>query len=480
MKNKLLFSSLLLPGAAATAAVVPQENPNIIILYIDDMGYSDPSCYGGSYTPTPNIDKLAGEGVRFTQYYSACPISSPSRAAITTGMYPTRWGITTFLDTRAANAKNESNDYLDTRAPSMSRALKANGYATGHFGKWHMGGGRDVNNAPSISDYGFDEYVSTYESPHPDPKLTSSHWIWANTDEVKRWDRTAYFVDKTLDFLSKNKDRKPCFINLWPDDVHTPWVYENDGGNQRESPEHFTVVLAELDVQIGRLMQGLKELGIDENTLVIFTSDNGPAPAFSGNRTDDLRGQKATLYEGGIRMPFIARWPGVIAPGRVNTASVLCSVDLLPSLCAITGTPVPTGFPIDGKDMSQVLLGNAQTERTEPLFWEFGKNLAKRISPHIAVREGNWKLLVNANGSNVELYNMQTDFLEKTNVASSYPDVVNRLQPLAIEWFQAAFREYAGSSIRVATGGDANKKGSFQLSEDSLCVDAGYFYFCNK
>ncbi|MFV0391163.1 MAG: sulfatase-like hydrolase/transferase [Paludibacteraceae bacterium] len=452
---------------ASSLPIISADKPNIIIVYIDDMGFSDPTCYGGDYAPTPNIDKLADEGIRFTQYYSACPISSPSRVGLTTGMYPTRWGITTFLDTRAAQIKNESNDFLNDKAPSMARALKANGYATGHFGKWHMGGGRDVQNAPSIYKYGFDEYVSTYESPEPDPKLTSTNWIWADTDEIKRWDRTAYFVDKTLDFLSRHPEQ-PCFINLWPDDVHTPWVYENDGGGERESPEHFTAVLAELDAQIGRLMQGLKDLGIDENTLVIFTSDNGPAPAFSGTRTDDLRGQKATLYEGGIRMPFIASWHGTIAPGQLNTNSVLCSVDLFPSLCAISDTPIPNNYPIDGEDMSLVLLGTGQTERAKPLFWEFGKNLTNRVSPHIATRNGDWKLLVNADGSGVELYNMKTDYLEKTNVASTYPDIVNQLKPMAINWFKTSFREFADNIIHVATDGDATEDGSSWVKATTL------------
>lgn len=455
MKKNTALPLLMACGLPAFSA----QKPNIIILYIDDMGFSDPSCYGGNYAPTPNIDKLAEEGIRFTQYYSSCPISSPSRVGITSGMYPTRWGITTFLDTRAAQVKNESNDFLDDKAPSMARTLKSNGYATGHFGKWHMGGGRDVTNAPSIHNYGFDEYASTYESPDPDPKLTSTNWIWANTDEIKRWNRTAYFVDKTLDFLSRHPDQ-PCFVNLWPDDVHTPWVYEDDGGDGRESPEHFSVVLAELDVQIGRLMQGLKNLRIDNNTLVVFTSDNGPAPAFSGNRTDDLRGQKATLYEGGIRMPFIVRWPGTIAPGQLNASSVLCSVDLLPSLCAISGTALPQDYPLDGEDMSKVLLGTGQTERAKPLFWEFGKNKDNRVSPHIAVRDGDWKLLVNADGSSVELYNMKTDFLEKINVAASNTEVVNRLKPMAINWFNASFREFANKIIRVSPDGDAANDGS--------------------
>lgn len=443
--------------AAATLAAETTEKPNIIVIYIDDMGYSDLGCYGGKYTPTPNMDRLAAEGVRFTQYYSSCPISSPSRVGITTGMYPTRWGITTYLQTRAGNAQNEQNDYLDDRAPSMARTMKENGYATGHFGKWHMGGGRDVNDAPAITNYGFDKYHSTWESPDADPKLTSSNWIWDAKDEVKRWDRTAYFVDKTLEFLEDNPD-KPCFINLWPDDVHTPWVYEEDGNQGRESEVNFTKVLAELDVQIGRLMDGLETLGIDDNTLVIFTSDNGPAPSFSGKRTDELRGQKATLYEGGIRMPFIVRWPDKIAPGQVDNNSVICSVDLLPSLCAITGAEAPTDFPLDGEDMSAALLGTEQT-RTNPLFWEFGKNVANRTSPHIAVREGDWKLLVNADGSKVELYNMATDYLEKTNVASANASVVNRLKPMAIEWFEKSFREFADNIIYVSTDGDALESG---------------------
>lgn len=451
MKKKVILSCLVGSGALAIAA----EKPNIIIIYVDDMGFADPSCFGGTYASTPNIDQIAKDGIRFSQYYSASPISSPSRAGITSGMYPTRWGINTFLQTRQGNRQNEQNDYLNFAAPSMARALKGNGYATGHFGKWHMGGGRDVYNAPSIEKYGFDEYASTWESPDPDPKLTATNWIWSDKDEVKRWNRTAYFVDKTLDFLSRHQNQ-PCFVNLWPDDVHTPWV-END--DEHSSPESewetaasFSTVLKELDVQVGRLMQGLKDLNMDDNTIVIFTSDNGPAPTFKGKRTNSLRGQKATLYEGGIRMPFIIRWPGQITPNQLNSSSVICAVDLLPSLCAVTETGVPDDFPLDGEDMSQVLLGKVKVSRTAPLFWEFGKDKKDRVSPHIAVRDGDWKLLVNADGSQTELYNMKTDFKEENNLASSETDVVNRLKPLAINWFNNSFREFA--DLPLPTGMD--------------------------
>ena len=451
----LLSSAALLPVIGAAQS----ERPNIIILNIDDMGYSDPSCFGGNYVNTTNIDQLANEGLSLTQFYTACPISSPSRVGLTTGMYPTRWGINTFLQERVNNAKNEQNDFLSDKAPSMARALKASGYATGHFGKWHMGGGRDVKNAPSITNYGFDEYASTWESPDPDPKLTSTNWIWAASDEIKRWNRTAYFVDKTLDFLSRHKDQ-PCFVSLWPDDVHTPWVYEGDDASQRQSSHSLSIVLAELDRQIGRFMQGLKDLGIDQNTIVIFTGDNGPAPDFDGHRTNDFRGQKGTLYEGGIRMPFIIRWPNHIPAGVKNDNSVVCMVDLFPSLCQIAGAEVPTNYPLDGIDMSDVITGQSDRERTTPLFWEFGKTKADRVSPHIAVRDGEWKLLVNADGSRTELYNMTTDFNEKHNVASANPAVTQRLKQAAIEWFNEAYREYADNVIYVTPDGDNTADGT--------------------
>ncbi len=458
--GQLLLSTTcaLLPGAIS-AQKTPTSKPNIVIINIDDMGYSDPYCFGGDYAPTPNIDRMAEEGLSLRQFYTSCPISSPSRVGLTTGMYPTRWGLNTFLQERAGNARHEQNDFLDSDAPSMARALKEGGYTTGHFGKWHMGGGRDVKNAPAITKYGFDEYSSTWESPDPDPKLTSSNWIWAATDEVKRWDRTAYFVDRTLDFLSRHKG-KPCFVNLWPDDVHTPWVYENDEASQRESSASFAIVLAELDRQIGRFMQGLKDLGLDENTIVIFTGDNGPAPAFDGHRTNSFRGQKGTLYDGGIRMPFIIRWPGVIDADQVNTSSVVCMVDLFPSLCSIAGVDVPEKYPLDGKDMSEVLLGNSTAERGTPLFWEFGKTKGDRISPHIGVRDGDWKLLVNADGSSTELYNMATDFNEKHNVAFENPAIAERLKKAAIDWFNEAYRQYADHVIYAAPDGDAAADGS--------------------
>ena len=164
-------------------------------------------------------------------------------------------------------------------------------------------------------------HASTYESPDPHPDITATNWIWSDTDKVKRWDRTAFFVDKTLDFLKRHRDQQ-CYVNVWPDDVHTPWVpsgerlseYPNGPVQQRK----FRAVLDEYDRQIGRLLGGIKELGLEEHTLIIFTSDNGPLPTFNGMRAAGLRGSKLSLYEGGIRMPFVVRWPGHVSAGRVD------------------------------------------------------------------------------------------------------------------------------------------------------------------
>lgn len=417
--------------------------PNIIVILTDDMGYSDIGCYGGKLTPTPNIDRLAKEGIQFFQYYCASPISSPSRTGLLTGMYPARWNITSYLQTRKGNLECEQGDFLDSGAPSIARTLKAAGYATGHFGKWHMGGGRDVDNAPGIKEYGFDEYSSTWESPDPDPMITSSNWIWSGTDSIKRWDRTSYFVDRTLDFLNRHKGQ-PCFINLWPDDVHTPWVPSQErfglypNGTQQE--QDLRDVLAEYDRQIGRLMEGLKKLGIDKNTIIIFTSDNGPLPAFNGSRSGGFRGSKLSLYEGGIRMPFIVRWPAKIRKAKKDDNSVISATDLYPSLCAIAGAPLPQGFSFDGTDKSGALFGKP-SGKSQSLFWEYGRNntsfaypKGKDRSPNLAIRDGKWKLLINHDGTGAELYDLEKDKMETTSVAGQNPEITENLKKKLMTW----------------------------------------------
>jgi putative protease len=464
--NRLISASMLSVISLSATAKEPPTRPNIIFILTDDMGYGDVGVYGGKFVPTPNIDRLAAEGLQFMQYYSASPISSASRAGLLTGRCPGNWHITSYLQTRAGNRAAEMNDFLTPDAPTLPRTLQAAGYKTGHFGKWHLGGGRDVYDAPLITRYGYDEYVSTYESPDPDPLITATDWIWSAKDSIKRWNRTAYFVDKTLDFLRRNKGQ-PCFVNLWPDDMHTPWVgnFEQqqvfpDG---EESEKNFRTVLIEYDRQIGRLIEGLKEMGLDRNTIVIFTSDNGPAPSFRGSRAGNYRGCKASLYEGGTRMPFIVWQTEPTATSRVEqtapslplrpsiSESIISALDIFPSLCRIAGVSLPPNWQGDGEDMSAALKGSPQ-QRTKPLYWEYRRNADKAFpqpadkdaSPNTAIREGDWKLLINYDGSNMALYNLHDDPRETTNLAELYPEQASLLREKVMLWRRSlpSYKDY--------------------------------------
>jgi arylsulfatase A-like enzyme len=419
------------------------ERPNIVFVFADDMGPGDLGCYGGTIAPTPNIDRMAAEGIRFTQYYSAAPICSPSRVGCTTGMFPARWRITSFLQERKGNRACEQADFLDPAAPSVARLLKEAGYATAHFGKWHMGGGRDVTDAPKFAAYGFDEHAGTYESPEPHPDITATNWIWSAEDKVKRWDRTAFFVDKTLDFLKLHKGQ-PAYINVWLDDVHTPWVPDEmsqvPGEPRKETPEKLRRVLVETDRQMGRLLNGIRELGIDEQTLVIFASDNGALPTFQGQRSAGLRGSKLSLYEGGIRLPFIARWPGHAPARRVDDQTVISAVDLLPTFCVLAEARVPNDVSFDGQDQGPALRGDIRA-RSVTLFWEYGRNneafrypQGRDRSPNVAMRDGHWKLLVNVDGTNAELYDVVADRAEMKNLAAEFPDRVKQMTEQALAW----------------------------------------------
>jgi arylsulfatase A-like enzyme len=420
-------------------AAEPPARPHIVFVLADDMGAGDLACYGGTIAPTPSLDRIAREGTRFTQYYSAAPICSPSRAGLITGQFPARWRITSFLQTRQGNWGCEQADFLDPAAPSLPRALKAAGYATAHFGKWHLGGGRDVTNAPPFARYGYDEHAGTYESPQPHPDITGTNWIWSAHDKVTRRDRSAFFVDKTLEFLARHKEQ-PCFVNLWFDDPHTPWVPGPDTA-RGDTLQNLRQVLIELDRQIGRLLDGLRERGLDTNTLIIFTSDNGALPTFKGRRSGGQRGSKLSLYEGGIRVPFFARWSGRVPAGRVDERTVMGAVDMLPTLCALAEAKLPENAACDGENMTAALEGRT-VHRGKPLFWEYGRNDTffkypqnpRDRSESLAVRDGDWKLLVNADGTSTQLFDVQTDRNETADLAAAQPEIVQRLTKLVLNW----------------------------------------------
>ena len=429
---------------AAQAAATP---PNILFILTDDMGCGDLAAYGGTQGSTPHLDRLAREGTRFTQFYAASPICSASRTAYTTGMFPGHWRINSYLQTRAGNRNSEQADWLDPKAPTLARTLKLAGYATAHFGKWHLGGGRDVQDAPLPSAYGFDEHHVNCEGLGPRFETYGNAKqpdVYAGK-EYYRYEFTRYWVDRSIDFLRRHQ-AQPFYLELWPQDVHTPHTPSEESLTRTAIPglplnqHRFRAVLNEYDRQMGRLLDALRDLGLETNTLVVFAADNGPEPSFEHARTLGQRGMKWSLYEGGIREPLLVRWPGKIPAGKVNDRTVLSSVDFFPTLCAIAGVkPPPAAF--SGQDMSRAWLGET-TARSRPLLWEYGRKPQGYLypkpagdkSPNVAIRDGNWKLLLNADGTGAELYDLATDPLEANNLAIQQPERTQLLAKQALAW----------------------------------------------
>ena len=430
---------LLLIFSVGTLAA---EKPNVVIILVDDMGWGDPSCFGGKI-PTPNIDRLAKEGMQFRQFYVASPICSASRCGVITGQFPARSRITSYLQSKAGNRECEQADFLDPQAPSLPRTFQTAGYATAHIGKWHLGGGRDVTDAPKFSAYGYDLGLGTYESPEPAAELGLKTTPWElkrEPQQVPRHERTRWMVNETLKFMQQHSSQ-PRFVNLWLDDVHTPYRPSEDK-DDRALPAKYRDVLVETDRQIGRLLDELPS-----NTLVLLCGDNGPEPTFDHTRTKGLRGMKWSLYEGGIRTPLIVRWPGVVPAGRVNETTVFSSVDFLPTLCALAQVQAPVAEQ-DGEDMSAALRGEKMV-RHKPLLWEYGRKPGEAgkvkngfpypkepdsKSPNVAIRDGGWKLLLNADGTQTELYHLDQDPHETTNLAESATEIAGRLKKAALDW----------------------------------------------
>lgn len=435
------------------------SKPNILFILIDDMGHGDLSCTGNTEASTPNMDRLAREGLRFTQFHVSSPICSPSRVAFTTGQHPQRWRISSYLNNREANRRRGMADFLDPKAPAIARAFKAAGYATGHFGKWHMGGGRDVGDAPLPQAYGWDESLTSFEGlgdrilPPGNLSKQSEKLGRGSIRWVEKHEQTGIYVDHAIDFLRRHQDQ-PCYVHLWLDDVHDAHAPRPEslarftGKGRSEADRKFFAVLEDMDRELGRLFKALDELGLAGNTLILLTSDNGPTawPSYykqgiepPGSTAGD-RGRKWSLYEGGIRMPLIARWPGKVPAGKVDDTTVMAAIDFFPSLCQLAHVAPPDGVKFDGEDFSGALLGRPQP-RSHPLFWRYDMDLKPGrepdISPPLAIRDGNWKLLMNADGSGVELYDLAADPRESKNLAEARPAVAKRLASKLKDWKEA-------------------------------------------
>ncbi|MCC7495472.1 MAG: sulfatase-like hydrolase/transferase [Fimbriimonadaceae bacterium] len=437
-----LAGSAMLPRRAAAQGRRP---PNVVFILADDWGWGDLSCYGNPTLRTPNLDRLAAFGTRFTNFYVAGSVCSPSRCGFLTGRCPARYGVHGHFATADQNAARAMPNWLDPATPTIVRLLKEAGYATGHFGKWHLGSGAD---APFVKDYGFDECRTNVSRDNnlvdgPSPRSASSQVI----------------CDHTMRFIEAHRSR-PFYVNCWLNDVHATldpsseqleavknWGVTDIGNKTKYTTPQQVYYAAAMDAdkQIGRILDKLRELDLINDTILVFSSDNGPEDMAIGNARHSgvgspgpFRGRKRSLYDGGIRVPLIVRWIGHTPPGSVDHETVIGGVDWLPTIAAACGVNVPADLALDGQSLLPALNG-APTARQTPLRWEWRYRIVghpSNISPNLAIRDGQWKLLLNPDRSRVELYDLKANQAEWDNLAEHHPERVEALAAQALAWQQ--------------------------------------------
>ncbi len=416
------------------------EKPNIIFIFADDWGWGDLGCHGHPYLKTPNLDRLASEGTEFYQFTVASGVCSPSRAAVMTGHFPARHSIHGHFATVESHEQRQMPDWLDPQTVLLPRLLQKAGYATAHFGKWHLTNIM-VKDAPLPINYGYDEY-GAFNCSGPQMPVH---------DDVKR---SIKFIEKS------HSEKKPFFINLWIHEPHTPHYPKPEfmkkfSHLKNEPDEIYAAVLAHADARIGQVLETLDRLELAEDTLVIFSSDNGPentgppsrrntddestGPGFgsfaSVGTTGGHRGRKRSLLQGGIGVPFIARWPGQIAAGKIDDITPITAVDLLPTFCAMAGAKLPVDYTPDGVDQSAALFGKPSSVRTKPIFWQWNSASKRGTNwPTLAVREGKWKLLLGKDPQQIELFHFPKDRLEADNLQATQKEEVERLKTMLADW----------------------------------------------
>ncbi len=451
MKHWLFF---LVSGAFLLGTAHGAERPNIVLLLADDLGWNGLGCYGSDLHETPNLDRLAAEGVRFTDAYAACTVCSPTRAAVMTGMYPARLHVTNWIPgTKLPYAKLSPPDWtlhLEQRHTTIAEALQAAGYHTAHIGKWHLGGGEFLP-----EHQGFDVNIGGTESGSP----PGGYFLPNKLDlpEAKEGDYlTDHLTTQCLKLIDQWKD-EPFFIYFPYYVVHTPIqgkpeLVKKYEGLIKDGAVHdnaaYAAMTQSLDESAGRVLAKLEELGLTENTLVIFSSDNGGlSHKYTGTDklgetgiTDNapLRRGKGSAYEGGHRVPLIVKWPGVTQPGGV-CADPVCSIDFYRTILAASGAPGEAAHnaTMDGLSLVPLLKNPKASLEREALFWHFPHYHAGNTGPYGAVRAGSWKLIERYEDGSLELYNLAEDLSETTNLATQQPDRAKTLRTMLENWRQA-------------------------------------------
>ncbi len=415
MKTLLTFFALI------ALSIQGADKPNFVLIFIDDMGYGDIGPFGSKINRTPHLDRMAMEGRKLTSFYVASPVCTPSRAALMTGCYPQRVG----LERGSGHIVLFPGDHhgLNPKEITIAETLKSAGYVNGCFGKWHLGDQPQF--LPTAQ--GFDTYygipysndmwpaLRRFECPDL-PVLRDTKVVELIKDMDGQATLCKKFTDAATQFIRENK-KKPFFVYLPHAFVHGPRKASPKFMAKAKTVEQAQV--EEVDWSVGQILKTLREEGLEKNTLVLFTSDNGPAGGLSAG---PLRGRKGSAFEGGHREPTIAWWPGTIPAGTASN-ELTTAMDLHPTFAALAGAKMPTDRVIDGKDIAPIILGNpgAKTPH-DRFFYQQGGRLA-------AVRSGDWKLFVKG-----QLYNLKDDLAEKKNVALANPEVVKKLRGLLADF----------------------------------------------
>lgn len=455
----LVVLALFGPVAPAATETPP---PNILLMVADDLGWCDLSCYGNDRVSTPNVDRIAAEGIKLTQFYAAAPVCSPTRASVLTGKYPLRFNI--------QNAFDDLGSTLPV-CVTLPQLLKSAGYVTAHAGKWHLGGVRLKDTAmrdriPGPLQHGFDNALTQIEEQPLRQRMINQRILYnqggtcllrndarvpADDPYFKMYYEDALAEEAMRRMREAHRTGKPFFINLWWMTPHKPYEpapapqWDRTAADGISDDQHrFRSMVARMDFQVGRILALLDELGIADNTLVIFTSDNGGA--FEAN-LGPLKGGKGDLHEGGIRVPFVARWPQHIPANRVNETAIGATTDLLPTLVRAAHARLPADERFDGVDLLPLLSGQAARLDRGPLFWRTERPLPlQRHTPKPqpvadeAVRRGPWKLLA-LDGKPVELFDLSHDVSESINLADRHPDIVESLQGELRAWLAEPRRQ---------------------------------------
>lgn len=448
----LLFASFCLLTVCVHAAA---KKPNVIIFLVDDYGWMDASCYGSKFYRTPTVDKLASEGVRFSNGYAACPVCSPTRASILSGKYPARLHLTDWLPGRGDRPdqkllKPNIPQEMVLSEVTIAEALKRAGYATGHIGKWHLGGKGFLP-----QDQGFDLNIGGDDRGSPWSYFAPYEGIDKRHGGIKRTipglehaEKGEYLTDRLTTeaekFIDQNHE-KPFFLYFAHYAVHIPLKakqdlisrYLNNGKAGTQTNAIYAAMIESVDQSLARVRKKLDDLKIADNTLLIFTSDNGGLSVSEGPNTPStinapLREGKGYLYEGGIRVPWIIKWPGVTKPGTVSDVPV-STIDLYPTIMDVCGVPKPKEQKLDGVSLVP-LLKDGKAPKRDALYWHYPHYSNQGGKPGGVIREGDWKLIEFYENGRLELYNLAKDIRESRNLAEDESKTAMRLQRKLDQW----------------------------------------------